>query len=215
MRALDQALDRMQSARPPAIAARRLVQIYDGGAMPSSPDHFFLAHPVELDGAEVEGGLATPAVDTSTTIAVDVLWGVPQVGDILTAYAVGGRWVAERSGGIPPGGHPCSGCSSIPNTLHLSGPACALGAGGTLDLAWHPFGPSGGGAASWWARLGGGAGFGIYYTWNCVSIPQLTVLDTTPGGFLPCSAFGTISSCSPFAATASFVITPGPRGRRL
>ena len=36
--------------------ARRLVQIFDGGSMPSSPDHFFFSHPVELDGTETEGG---------------------------------------------------------------------------------------------------------------------------------------------------------------
>ena len=39
---------------------RRLVQIYNGGSMPSSPDHFFLAYPIELDGAETEGGTGTP-----------------------------------------------------------------------------------------------------------------------------------------------------------
>jgi hypothetical protein len=194
----------MQSARPPAITARRLVQIYDGGAMPSAPDHFYLAHPVELDGAETEGGLASPVVDT-TTLAVDVLWGVPQAGDILTAYAVGGRWVAERSGGTS-SGHPCSGCSDIPNSLTLSGPACELPA--PLTMTWHPQGPTGTGGPSWWAREGGGGGFGVYWIWTCVTTPTLTIEDTTPGGFPPCSAFGTISSCSPFAATATFTVVP-------
>ena len=64
--------------------------------MPSSPDHFFLAFPIELDGAETEGGTATPVADASEPIVVDVLGHAPAAGDILTAYAVGGRWVAER-----------------------------------------------------------------------------------------------------------------------
>ena len=53
--------------------ARRLVQIYDGGAIPSAADHFFLAHPIELDGAEEEGGTATTVIDTTQPIVVDVL----------------------------------------------------------------------------------------------------------------------------------------------
>ena len=39
---------------------------------------------------------ATPVVDASQSIVVDVLGHAPSAGDILTAYAVGGRWVAER-----------------------------------------------------------------------------------------------------------------------
>src|ERR1700722_4500083 len=78
---------------------RRLVQIFNGGSMPSSPDHFFLAYPIELDGAETEGGTGTPVDDTSQPIIVDVLGHVPSAGDILTAYAIGGRWVAERGSG--------------------------------------------------------------------------------------------------------------------
>src|SRR5262249_26722667 len=67
--------------------------------MPTQPDHIFLTHPVELDGTEVEGGTASPNVDTSATIPVVVLWDAPQAGDMLVASSVGGRWVAERGGG--------------------------------------------------------------------------------------------------------------------
>jgi hypothetical protein len=84
---------------PTVAAARRLVSVYNGGSMASQSDHIFLTHPVELDGTEVEGGAASPNVDTSVTIPVVVLWDVPEVGDILVASAVGGRWVAERGGG--------------------------------------------------------------------------------------------------------------------
>jgi hypothetical protein len=83
---------------PATAAARRLVSVYNGGNMPTQPDYIFLTHPVWLDGSEVEGGPASPNVDTSATIPVVVLRGAPQVGDLLVASAVGGRWVAERSG---------------------------------------------------------------------------------------------------------------------
>ncbi len=80
----------------PVASARRLVSIYDGGAMPSQPNRVFLSHPAELDGSESEGSSASADVNTSATIPVLVLQGVPQVGDLLVATAVGGRWVAER-----------------------------------------------------------------------------------------------------------------------
>ena len=83
---------------PAAAAARRLVSVYNGSNMPAQPDHIFLTHPVELDGAEAEGQPGSANVDTSATIPVVVLWNAPQVGDLLVASSVGGRWVAERAG---------------------------------------------------------------------------------------------------------------------
>ncbi len=79
-------------------ASRRLVSIFNGGAMPGMPDHVYLSHPVDMDGAETEGGTAQPAINTASTIPVVVLWHSPQVGDLLVATSVGGRWVAERGG---------------------------------------------------------------------------------------------------------------------
>ena len=99
--------------------SRRLVQIFDGGSMPTSPDHFYLSNPVELDGAEVEGGLGSPVVDTSQTIPVVILGQAPSAGDILTAYAVGGRWVAER-GTSRSGNFTCSPCSVPQQNLTVS-----------------------------------------------------------------------------------------------
>ena len=98
----------------------RLVQISNGGAMPSSTDHFFLAFPIELDGAETEGGTATPLVDARASIVVDVLGHTPSVGDILTAYAVGGRWVAERGQSSGSGSLTCSPCNIPTQNLVLS-----------------------------------------------------------------------------------------------
>jgi hypothetical protein len=91
--------------------ARRLVQVYDGGAIPTAPDKFYFTRPVELDGTETEGGSGTPAADTNQTIPVDVIGGTASAGDLLIAYAIGGRWVAEkRTGGT--GTVACTGCDA-------------------------------------------------------------------------------------------------------
>jgi len=100
--ALAELADRTRAGGGSGGAARRLVQIYSGGSMPTAPDHWFLAHPVELDGAEVESGSGTPVVDTTQTIPVLVIGSVPTVGDLLVAYAVGGRWVCSRGVGALP-----------------------------------------------------------------------------------------------------------------
>ncbi len=67
--------------------------------MPTQSSRVFLSHPVELDGSESEGSVASPNVNTAATIPVLVLQGVPQAGDLLVATSVGGRWVAERPTG--------------------------------------------------------------------------------------------------------------------
>jgi hypothetical protein len=89
--------DLVDRAIPELVAgtARQLVCVYNGGSMPNEPDRFYLANPAYLNGAEAEGGSSGPSVDTSQTIVVDVLGKAPMAGDYLTAYAVGGRWVAE------------------------------------------------------------------------------------------------------------------------
>jgi hypothetical protein len=132
----------MDRAQPnaPLGAARRLVQVYDGGAIPTAPDHIFLTHPAEIDGVETEGGTATFAVDTTTTIPVDVLWHPAVAGDYLVAYAVGGRWVSEIMGAPPPGNPCCGTCTNTPRVLSLtetnltffSGPVTLTYAGGAV-----------------------------------------------------------------------------------
>ena len=79
-------------------AARRLVQIINNGSMPTSGDHYFAAVPLDVGGVEKEGGAATSSAG-SAIMYVDVLGTMaPVAGDQLTAYAVGGRWVAEHGG---------------------------------------------------------------------------------------------------------------------
>jgi hypothetical protein len=115
-----------------SVTPRRLVQIFNGGSMPSSPDHFFLAYPIELDGAEIEGGTGTPVDDASQPIVVDVLGHAPSAGDILTAYAVGGRWVAERGQSGSGASLACSPCIIPAQNLVLSWVNAISGNGSTV-----------------------------------------------------------------------------------
>ncbi len=103
--------DRLQAARTDLdltlaggaslVARRQLLQVVDGGAMPSQPDHYFLGNPVDLGGSETEGGAAASATITSATVPFVALWHAPSVGDLVVATAVGKRWVAERTGASP------------------------------------------------------------------------------------------------------------------
>jgi hypothetical protein len=100
----DLQLDIDQAIRTPTPRTdRMLVQIYDGGhvpsSMPTSVPGMFLGHPVELSGDECEGCTAGQSVDSDTSIPVVVLGpGVPVAGDKLVTVSTGGRWVAEKTG---------------------------------------------------------------------------------------------------------------------
>jgi hypothetical protein len=108
------ALDRFADRPQPYSSARMLVRVYDGGSMPTAPERVYFTHPVLVTGSETEGGSGTLTVDTATTVPVVVLGRPPLVGDYLTVYAGGGRWVSEK--GISGGGSGtmCSPCN-IPN----------------------------------------------------------------------------------------------------
>lgn len=87
-------------AFPSSGTPRIAVQIADGGNMPTSNDHYFLAHPVQYGGNETEGGSATTWVNTDVDILVDVIGGqVPAVGERMIANLIGGRWVAQARKG--------------------------------------------------------------------------------------------------------------------
>jgi hypothetical protein len=131
---------------------RRLVQIYNGGAMGNAPNLFYLSHPVELDGPEIEGSTGTPLVDTSQSIPVVVLGHVPAVGDILPAFAVGGRWVAER-GGTGSQSFPCLPCT-IPNQNLTISWVNPLAGNGSDILVYNSSGPT------WASGCSGGTGVG-------------------------------------------------------
>ena len=191
-------------AAPSQTTARRLVQIHDGGAIPSAADHFFLAYPIELDGTEAEGGTGTPVVDASQPIIVDVIGHAPSAGDILTAYAVGGRWVAERAGLSGGGSLACSPCNIPTQNLTLSWVNTVSGNGSTtLAYAGTP--------ASWTS----GCSHGLLYNLVCTTGQvELRVIyfstGSCPAGTqqycsnLRVTPFGlTLSSytCSPFSMT--------------
>ena len=139
--------------------------------MPSSPDHFFLAYPIELDGAETEGGTGTPVDDAFQPIIVDVLGHLPAVGDILTAYAVGGRWVAERGGSSDGGSLACSPCNIPGQDLTLSWVNVISGNGSTpLTYAQTP--------ASWTSACSNGL---LYKTVCTGGQVELRVIYFTTG----------------------------------
>jgi hypothetical protein len=79
-------------------SARQLVQVYDGGSLPTAADKVYLTHPAVLDADDTEGATWTGAVDSGVTIPVVVLGSAPDVGDYLVAHAVGGRWFARSNG---------------------------------------------------------------------------------------------------------------------
>jgi hypothetical protein len=197
--ALVRATDR-STASPIEPTARRLVQIFDGGSMPTSPDHFYLSYPVELGGAEVEGGTGSPVVDTSQTIPVVVLGHAPAAGDILTAYAVGGRWVAER-GTSQSGNLTCSPCALPQQNLTVSW-VNSLSGNGQTTLAYTTS------PVSWTSGCSRGLQFKLICTAGQI---EFRAIYWTSGG---CPGPGQSQYCSnlratPFGLTfSSFTCTP-------
>ncbi len=115
---------------PVGPTARRLVSVYDGGAIPTTADKVYLTHPAEIDSSDVEGSVYGVTVDTATTIPVIVLWNPAIAGDLLTAYAVGGRWFSEKSA---PGSSfvNCGSCTIPARNLRISWLNVIIGPGNT------------------------------------------------------------------------------------
>jgi hypothetical protein len=189
-RALDSTIDLMGAERRRHGAKRVLVSIANLGSMPASNDHFFAAHPVELNGAETEGGSGTPVIDTSTVLYVDVIGSVvPSAGDLLTAVSVGGRWVAER-GGVQQSNCctlKCSPCSIPRKNLQLDYTNVLLiGGTGTTTLYYS--------GASWTSDCVNG----LTFTLDCNGGQlELRVISYTTGS----CPDGTQQSCSNLLAS--------------
>jgi hypothetical protein len=111
MAAHDQALDLGADRSQSYSAARMLVQVCNGGVMPTIVPAVYCTHPISITGAEAEGAGGTFTTHTDTTIPVVVLGNVPSVDDYLIANAIGGRWVAERRGSSGGGSITCSPCN--------------------------------------------------------------------------------------------------------
>lgn len=125
-------LDRASSGAPPASAARMLVQVFDGGSIPTTGNSCFLGHPAVLNCDEVEGAPCPPVVDTTTTVPFIGLGSNPFVaGDLAILTAAGGRWVSEK-GGKPPLG--CIWWCCVPS-ISIDPPASGEPATATLTVA--------------------------------------------------------------------------------
>jgi hypothetical protein len=66
---------------------------------PSTAGSFYASNPTEIDGSEVEGGVATYTADTTQVVyALNVGTMIPPVGTRVVASSVGGRWVFRYDG---------------------------------------------------------------------------------------------------------------------
>jgi hypothetical protein len=194
MAAFDDALDRASSDGP-FTAARMLVQTFSGGAYPTTTPAVYLTNPVLVTGPETEGGAGTLTVDSATTVPVVVLGQPPMIGDYLTAYAVGGRWVTDllTKSSPPPN---LGGC------VLLTCSPCSIPRG-DLTIAWTNTITGNGSATMTYSAAG--------QTWTatCVDNGQIFLLRCTGGAINFAVEYftaggcpgGTIAGCS--AADAS------------
>lgn len=108
-------------------------RVFGDPTVPSLPGKFYSVHRVDLFGDEVEGGVATRTVDTSSSERVYVLGpGRAFEGDDLICRFVAHRWVATRgtrAGGGPMVSLPDCSCAPIPATLTMTSldPTCNSG----------------------------------------------------------------------------------------
>ena len=125
------AMDRAAAVQQPYGASRLLVEVYNGGSMPTEPNKVYFTNPVLATGGETEGGTATLSVDRATTVPVIVLWNAPSAGDYLTAYSASGRWVSERNGSGGSVSEPCEPCNIPLEDLTLTWTNTFTGTGST------------------------------------------------------------------------------------
>ncbi|WP_165253077.1 hypothetical protein [Paludisphaera soli] len=186
-------------AAPTSGTPRFLGRVRDAGAIPTTSDRVFLVNPARLGGGESEGATAGVAVDSSRSIPVAVVGAiVPKAGDLIQAFAVGGRWVAamHRSSPIPV----CGTCTAPQRDLVVSWTNALLGSG-TTPLIYN-------GADEWTSSCAnhlifrlicrdGTASFRVaYYTaGNC---PGGQAATCTSPGQSPLGLSPSLSSCTPF-----------------
>jgi hypothetical protein len=144
-RDLEARADRARIERTPALRTLTC-QVYNAGAMPSAPMHYFAVHPVLLSGAELEAGALASSVLSNAQELVLVLGpGAPQAGDILWAVQVGDRWVAQlgtrQSGDHPPIHIPDCPCVDTPATVNMTVSNCGpdlVFNGQSCTITWGP-----------------------------------------------------------------------------
>jgi hypothetical protein len=147
----------MATSPSPRGTPRFVGRVVSGGSMPGQTERIFLLNPVRLDGMETEGSSASLWVDGSRTIPVVVVGQTPpQLGDVLTAHAVGGRWVAQAGGQTPK--LSCAPCPIPQKDLTVSWTNSLVGSG-SAPLVFRPPGQ-----------------------WNSACSNQLLYSLTCPGG---------------------------------
>lgn len=117
---LELAIDRANKDRPDGQASMT-GRVFNDGAMPSTVPAFFAVHPVDIGGAEVEGGSITFTESTGVVYFLVIGPDVPEVGDVLSADSCGGRWVAEHQVGEEAADVVIAdcGCDTTPVTLYM------------------------------------------------------------------------------------------------
>jgi hypothetical protein len=127
------------SRNPSPESPKMLVQIFDGGSMPTAADRVYLAHPVDVDGDEAERSSCVPIADTAQEIPVVVLGSPAVAGDLLVATMLDGRWVAQKRGKPEPGCQlTCSPCILPKMDLTVSWTNDVLGNGSTTLFYGRP-----------------------------------------------------------------------------
>lgn len=189
-------------------AARMLVQVFDGGSIPTTSEKVFYTHPVLATGTESEATAATLTVDSNTTVPVVVLGKAPSVGDYLTVYLCSGKWVTELlTNGTQCYVTACLPCGIPKGDLGLAW-TDTIGGNGTATLVFDGFN-------TWQSACVNHGGGGVIYKITCTAgdviftvthyasticsgAPDATCASgTSAPHFLPVSA----STCNPFSLT--------------
>lgn len=195
-------LDRIGYVSPGT--APMLVQVFQQTTIPTTTGKYYACHPVDPGGAECEGCIPTFTAEAGTVFVLVVGPRVPVAGDYLIAKPIGGRWVAEKTGGGCPsniltftlqrcGTNTCpivgasvdfvlGGSTVYTGITNASGQVAFTGANpGTYDINWTLASPS----------LSGSFTGVFVVTGACESLTVIKHMDTPPGApAYACTACG-------------------------
>ena len=98
---------------------KALFSVINGGSMPGSLPAVFATRRVVMNVAETEGAVPSFTAASGTTYVTVIGTRVPNVGDILKARLVNGRWLAEKGGSSITGFNIHLGICSVPGYFVL------------------------------------------------------------------------------------------------
>lgn len=105
---------------------RFIGRVLNAGGIPTVQGRVFLVNPAMIEGAEVEGAGTSFTADETRSIPVVVIGSLaPKAGDLIIAYASGGRWISEFGG--QPTTVSCAGCKVPRRNLTLTWTNSLLG----------------------------------------------------------------------------------------